>query len=61
MERSLKSSKGVELKGQPVSWQEQPEFISVMAGAQLMGISEASIRRLLTLGKLKRFMLARGC
>jgi len=39
----------------PIAWDALPEFCGVQAAAVLLGISEVTVRRLLTQKKLKRY------
>ena len=45
----------VTAKSARTEWTAEPEFLGVSAAAQLLGVSEASIRRFFTQKKLKRF------
>lgn len=38
-------------------WDAEPEFLGVTAAAQMLGVSEASIRRFFTEKKLKRYKI----
>ena len=43
------------LNKKQVRWEVPAEFIGVQAAAMMLGISEVTVRRLLTLKKLKRY------
>jgi excisionase family DNA binding protein len=44
-------------KAKRVAWDSVPEFCGVQAAAVLLGISEVTVRRLLTQKKLRRFKI----